>query len=142
MGERVAASEDDLDVVPDRTVRRGNHPNDPRRGRERALPGTIEQTLGRQLLPQQFELKRGKPEAGGLDDVDVQLQRAVPLVHRDVAVRGNLIANLGKPALADGMAAKQRTLELAVLAAQREVDVPRLRPEEVGDLALHPDVGE
>jgi hypothetical protein len=52
----------------------------------------------------------------------------------------HLVSGIWHREVAPGVDTVQGTLDLAVLAAEREVDVPRPRLEQIGDFALDPDI--
>ena len=60
------------------------------KGGKRALASLVEQALRLQLLAQAFELRLARADAGGLDEVDDELDVAATLVERHVAVGEHL----------------------------------------------------
>ena len=110
------------------------------RERERPLPLRREQPLGGQLRLELLELDREVPHPAGLDRVDVQLQRALRLVHVDAPVRDDAKPGLGLERRANAFVPEPDALELGAVVLQREVGVAGARDRDPADLALDPQV--
>ena len=141
-GQRPAPGEDVADVLPDRAGRAGDDGDRRRPARQRALASLVEQALGRQARLERLEPQREVAEAGRLDRVDVELERALRLEQVDPAVGDDPQPGLRLERRAQPVVAEPDALELVALVLQREVGVPGRRDRDPPDLALDPQVGQ
>ncbi len=122
---RPAPREHVAHVLPRRTGGRRHHGDDPRSGRQRPLALRREEALGCQLRLQLLESDREVPHPARLDRIDVQLQRALRLVHVDAAMRNDAQSRLRLERRPNAIIAEPHALELGALVLEREVGVAR-----------------
>ena len=106
------------------------------------LRARVEQPLGREPRLQSLEPKGQVAETGGLDRLDVQLQRALRLEDVDPAVGDDPKPGLGLERGPQPVVAEPHALELVALVLEREVGMARRGHRDPPDLALDPQVAE
>ncbi|MCY1530554.1 hypothetical protein D9M68_657450 [compost metagenome] len=111
-------------------------------GRQRTLALGGEQAFAGELVLQRLEGQAQGAVAGRLDAVEDQLVVAAPLEQRDLAAHPHRQAVLQRLAHPRGVLPEQRAAHLGLAVLEGEVDVPGRRAGKVGDLALHPHLGE
>src|SRR5439155_9134631 len=139
-GEGPAAGEDVRDVMEDGAGGRGNDADAGGEAGQGAFAGLVEKAVGGELLPEAFEFRLASAHSGRLYEIDDQLHVAALLVEGDAAVGEHLGAAFERRAAV--LALEHDASNLSVRILEGEVDVAALGACEVGDLALHPEVGE
>ena len=112
------------------------------RGGQRPLARGVEQALGRQPRLERLEPQGQVAEAGRLDRLDVELERALRLEQVDPAVGDDAQPGLRLERRAEPVVAEPDALELVALVLEREVGVAGRRDRDPADLALDPQVGQ
>jgi hypothetical protein len=136
---RGEAIERDLhDVAPRRAVAARHDADRPRIRRQRTLARRIEQALGRELLLEARDLERPRAEARLEDLAHLELVAAARLVEREAALHLHARARSEPERDLGEVGAVHHALHLGAAVAEHEVEVPRARARDVGDLPLHP----
>src|SRR3989454_8304837 len=138
--ERPATAKDVADVVEYSAGGRGNDADAGGEAGQGAFAGLVEEAVGGELLLEAFEFRLASAHSGRLYEIDDQLDVAALLVEGDVAVGEHLGAAFERRAAV--LALEHDASNLSVRILEGEVDVAALGACEVGDLALHPEVGE
>ena len=138
--QRVAPLQGVEHVAQRRAGGRGNNANALRPARDGALAGRVEQPLGFQAGFQAQEFLEESAFAGRAQQVGIQLVLPAGLVHADRAVRLDGCAIARHKTQAQGVVAPHHAAQRGLAVFEREIQVARCSPGEVGDLALHPHV--
>ena len=125
-------------VAHRRAGRTGDKRDPPRKRRQAALAGRIEQPFGGQLFAELAQCELERTDALRLELVDDQLVAAARRIHVEVAAAED-VEPVGQFELElRRRAAPHHGADLGQVVLEREVAVARLRPREVGDFAGDP----
>ena len=130
------------DVADHRPLRRGDDPQPARQERQRPLSGAVEKPLGVEALLELLERQRQRAGPRRLDVGDRHLEPAARFVQRQpppAADRHPLFQRELEPGR---LAREEHAVELRLVVLETEIEVPRPRALEAGDLPFDANVGE
>ncbi len=140
--ERPAPREHVSDVVPDRTRRARDDPDEGRSGGQRSFSFDAEEAFLRESRLELLEPDREVAEARGLERLHVQLKGAGRLIDVHPTVDHDAEAGPGLEGRGQPLVAEPDALELVALVAQAEVGMAGRRHRHPPDLSFDPQVAQ
>src|SRR5579859_4553589 len=137
----MAARQDVQHVMQRGATGRGNDADAARQRRNGLAPRRVEQSFLRQPGLELLKLKLQGAGAHRLQEFSGKLKLAACVVYSDAPSGDDLHAALRAEAQKPRLAAEHHDAQLRVAILEREVKMAGFRRAEIGDLALHPDVG-